>query len=320
MRVWRSIWVALWFACLLGPAAAQVTRYDGTDMPGNDLDDLAGRARSYDDCAQRCLADGRCAAFTYNLNNRACYPKSSSGRPERNARAVSGVVSRAVAPVHRGSDMRGVDRHDATDIPGYDLQDLIGRARSYEDCAQRCLGDGRCAAFTFNLVNGACYPKASVSSLQRNDGAVSGVIDRTGGPSLQSSVTRYDATDFPRNDLPDASGGARSFEDCGRRCLADDRCAAFTYNLDNGACYPKSSAGTAYRNERAVSGIIDRDAAQRPHPGAGGSANGCSVGATQRCGGCSTACGPGQRPECSAPVEGPGGFCVREAACRCNSR
>lgn len=273
MRGWRLIWVAFGLACCMGPAAAQVVRYDGTDMPGNDLGDLTGRARSYDDCAQRCLTDGRCAAFTYNLNNRVCYPKSSGSAPQRNARAVSGLVDRTALRYRGGAgrgDVRGVTRRNATDAPGNDLQDMIGQARSYEDCAQRCLADGRCGAFTFNLDNGVCYPKAFAGPLQHNDRAVSGLLDRSRGPGPgrpfeggpgpgpDAWATRYDATDFPGNDLPDAIGAARSYEDCAQRCAADGRCGAFTFNQNNGVCYPKSSAGASQRNDRAVSGVVRR--------------------------------------------------------------
>jgi len=298
---------------------AQVTRYDETDFPGNDIGDMVGRARSFDDCAQRCMADGRCGAFTYNLNDRNCIPKSSGESPQRNVRAVSGVVSRS--PGYGGGNVRGVTRYDATDFPGNDIGEMVGGARSYEDCAQRCLADGRCGAFTFNLNNGNCIPKGSAGVAERNDRAVSGVLARGGGggfrPGPELPVTRYDATDFPENDIDDMVGGARSFDDCARRCLADGRCAAFTFNLNNGNCIPKGAAGAAQRNDRAVSGVVNRGGG-RPYPGAGGGASSsCSVGGTGRCAGCSTACAPSQQPVCSAPIVSPSGFCLREAECRC---
>jgi PAN domain len=238
MRAIRWMWAALLISVFSGHAMAwqlaQITRYDATDFPGNDIDDMVGRARSFDDCAQRCRADDRCGAFTYNLNNRTCIPKSSGESPQRNSRAVSGVVSRA-SPGYGGGNVRGVTRYDATDFPGSDIDGMSGGARSYEDCAQRCLSDGRCGAFTFNLNNGNCIPKAGAGSSERNDRAVSGVVNR---------------------------GGDR--------------------------------------------------------PGFG-AASSCNVGGTRRCSGCSTSCGPSQRPVCIAAVESPGGACLREAECRCAS-
>ncbi len=331
MRTIR-IWCVVLLIGLFGAPAwawqpGQVTRYDATDLPGNDIDGMAGRARSFDDCAERCMADGRCGAFTFNLNSGNCIPKSSGGSPQRNPRAVSGIVSRAAAPGYDSGGLRGVNRYDATDFPGNDLEDMVGRARSYEDCAQRCIGDGRCGQFTFNLNTGNCIPKAPGSTLnERNDRAVSGVVDRSAvsQPTERGlPVTRYSATDFPQNDLDDLVGGARSYEDCARRCLGDDRCAAFTFNLNNGACIPKSSYGAPARNERAVSGVVHREGPERdrpyPKPGYGG-VNTCSVGGTRRCPGCSTSCGPTQRTVCNAPLESPTGFCLREAECRCASR
>ena len=326
MRTIRFWWVAVLIGLIGAPAWAwqseQVTRYDATDLPGNDLDDMVGRARSFDDCAQRCMADGRCGAFTFNLNSGNCIPKSSGGSPQRNARAVSGIVSRAAQPDRDRGNVRGVTRYDATDFPGNDLPDMTGGARSYEDCAQRCLGDGRCGQFTFNLNNGNCIPKAPGSTLsERNEGAVSGVVDRAAvrPPPGRLPVTRYDATDFPQNDIDDMVGRARSYEDCARRCLGDGRCAAFTFNLNNGACIPKSSYGAPARNSRAVSGVVNRDGADRerpPRPGYGG-VNACSVGGSDRCAGCSASCGPTQRPVCNAPLESPTGACLRAAECRC---
>jgi hypothetical protein len=325
MRVIRWMWAALLIGMCGGPAmawqAAQVTRVDATDFPGNDIGDMVGRARSFEECAQRCVADGRCGAFTFNLNDGNCIPKSSGESPQRNARAMSGIVSRA-APGFGGGNVRGVTRYDATDFPGNDIEGMAGGARSYEDCAQRCLADGRCAAFTFNLNNGTCILKASALSPERNDRAVSGVLDRgaSGGlrPGPDMPVTRYDATDFPAGDIEDMVGGARSYEDCARRCLADGRCAAFTFNLNNRNCIPKSGVANSQRNDRAVSGIVNRGAEQ-PYPGPGGVSGSCSVGGTRRCSGCSTSCGPSQRPVCTAPIEGPGGACLREAECRCAS-
>ena len=330
MRAIRWVWAALLIGAFGSPQVqawqpAQLTRYDATDFPGNDIDDLVGQARSFDDCAQRCIADGRCGAFTFNLNNRTCIPKSSGESPQRNARATSGVVSRA-GPGYGGGNVRGVDRLDATDLPGNDIDGLVGGARSFEDCAQRCLADGRCGAFTFNLNNGNCIPKSGAGASERNDRAVSGVLSRGAGGGHRPGpewlpVTRYDATDFPQNDIGDMAGSARSYEDCARRCLSDGRCAAFTFNLNNSACIPKSGAGAPQRNDRAVSGVVNRAAeAGRPYPGAGAEASSaCSVGGTRRCPGCSITCAGSQRPMCSAPVESPGGLCLREAECRCAS-
>jgi hypothetical protein len=191
MRTNRGWWVALTISVLCGQALAwqpaQVTRYDETDFPGNDLGDRVGRARSFDDCAQRCLADDRCGAFTFNLNNRNCIPKTSGEAAQRNGRAVSGVVTRD-EPGYDGGGRPGrpdrpgrpppVRRYEATDFPGNDLDDLVGRARSFDDCARRCMADGRCIAFTYNLNNRNCVPKHTLGAAERNGRAVSGVLGR----------------------------------------------------------------------------------------------------------------------------------------------
>ena len=323
MRAIRWVWVLLLVGLCGAPVTAQygppggVTRYDATDFPGNDIDGTAGPARSFEDCAQRCMADGRCGAFTFNLNNGNCIPKSSAGGQERNDRAVSGVVSRA-GPGFGGGNVRGVTRYDQTDFPGNDIEGMVGRARSFDDCAQRCLADGRCGAFTFNLNDGNCIPKSSAGAQERNGRAVSGVLNRGGGgggrPGAGLPVERLEQTDLPGNDLEGMVGRARSFDDCAQRCLSDGRCGAFTFNLNDGNCIPKSVAGNAERNYRAASGIVNRGGGGYP----GGAPNACSATGAGGCPGCSVSCMPSQRPMCTAAVEGLGGSsCAREASCRC---
>ncbi|MEP7297323.1 MAG: PAN/Apple domain-containing protein [Burkholderiales bacterium] len=322
MRVIRWMWAALLVGLSCGPGVAQygapggVVRYDATDFPGNDIDGMTGPARSFEDCAQRCMADGRCGAFTFNLNNGNCIPKSSAGDQQRNDRAISGVVDRAGSG-YGGGNMRGVTRYDQTDLPGNDIEGTAGRARSFEDCAQRCLSDDRCGAFTFNLNNRNCIPKSSAGAQERNGRAVSGVLNRRGGgggrPGAGMPIERHDQTDFPGNDIEGMAGRARSFDDCAQRCLSDGRCGAFTFNLNDGNCIPKSSAGNAERNGRAVSGVVNRGGAGYP----GGGPNACSATGAGSCPGCSVSCLPSQRPMCTAAVEGFGGPCAREASCRC---
>jgi hypothetical protein len=45
-------------------AQTGVRLYPGTDFPGNDV--AKGVASSVDECAQLCLGDDRCGAFTFN--------------------------------------------------------------------------------------------------------------------------------------------------------------------------------------------------------------------------------------------------------------
>lgn len=224
-----------------------------------------------------------------------------------------------------------VIRYDQTDFVFNDLERTDGK--SFEDCANQCIADQRCVAFTLSGA-GSCYKKKTTGTLQHNAMATSGFIASRGVPPQQvnrpaapptampmpgvGGVTRYDATDFPGNDLQ--ASPARSYEDCAQRCVADGRCGAFTFNITNNNCIPKSGAGAPHRDDRAVSGVIDRAAAGAPiaaNPGAVGTPNACSVGGTGRCGGCSISCPAAQRPVCTTPIEGVGGTCQRDAWCRC---
>lgn len=143
------------------------------------------------------------------------------------------------------------------------------------------------------------------------------------------TVLRYSNTDFFSNDISRAD--ADSFEACASRCIAEQRCVAFTLSPGH-TCYLKSSVGLQTKVSSAESGFIagrgtppaPRDdgatqyaAPNNPSPGVVGGANACSVGGTARCPGCSVSCPAGQRPACTTPIEGIGGICQRESACRC---
>lgn len=75
-----------------------VIRYDNTDFTFGDLPGGRSNARSFEDCANQCLAEPRCIAFTLSPA-RTCYKKSSTGNVQRVSGATSGfIAARGVAP------------------------------------------------------------------------------------------------------------------------------------------------------------------------------------------------------------------------------
>jgi uncharacterized protein YfaS (alpha-2-macroglobulin family) len=99
-----SLGLAALFALSLAPPAAEaqqapgkrtIERLDATDLPGFDYDILRGV--SLDDCANACIADGVCRAYTYNLKAGWCFLKSDVGAPKTFSGAASGRIQVAAA-------------------------------------------------------------------------------------------------------------------------------------------------------------------------------------------------------------------------------
>lgn len=66
-----------------------------TDIPGGDLDSIFNI--TLERCHAACLANGDCAAFTFNQRNGACFLKSEAGEAESYLDAMSGVVTQHTA-------------------------------------------------------------------------------------------------------------------------------------------------------------------------------------------------------------------------------
>jgi uncharacterized protein YfaS (alpha-2-macroglobulin family) len=113
------------------------------DLPGGDLRQIF--ETTLEACGTACLADPRCAAFTYNSRANACFPKARAGAPEAFDGALSGrVVAKSEAEMalgaERAAELRGFlapedldqARRFALDLaneslPGYrDLSALLG--------------------------------------------------------------------------------------------------------------------------------------------------------------------------------------------------
>lgn len=228
-----------------------VVRYDRTDLVANDLPNGRVNARSFEDCAQKCLGDRKCVAVTYNTAG-SCYKKSGVGQRQENASAISGVITaRGVAPelpqgAAPGAAMPAmpgasptplpgfpIDLYAATDLPGNDIGELIGRAGSVAECARRCVGDRRCTAFTYNNSTRNCVPKSSAAAGERNEVATSGLV-------VQRPVTPEATT----------TAGSNSCSSAGTA-----RCPACSITCDinkNALCLPTTEGANGVCDSRAA--------------------------------------------------------------------
>lgn len=130
----------------------------------------------------------------------------------------------------------------------------------------------------------------------------------------------FPGTVFPGNDL--ASAPAASPEDCANRCIAEQRCKAFTWIISERRCMLKWNSSTFDGSLNAVSGIIEGRPVSPPPvasapPAASAPAATCAVPDAPPCAGCSVSCAPGQTPQCTGGTIGADGACTVNSKCRC---
>lgn len=155
--------------------------YLGLDLSGGDVASL--RAGSLSVCVEACVGRGpECRAFTFNTSPARgfddCYLKGRGYLPGPHKDAISGVrlvSSDAAPPVFRvaGSAMQ-TGLLPGVDLPGRDLSRAPLSVRSAEACQRACMGNNRCAAFTFIERLGHCWLKDSVPPSRLRAGMVSG--------------------------------------------------------------------------------------------------------------------------------------------------
>ena len=139
--------------------------------------------------------------------------------------------------------------------------------------------------------------------------------------STQVQILRFDNTDFPGNDL--RSTDASSFEQCAGACMGERACRAFTFNSALKQCYLKSLRGTPMQFAGATSGMVSTGAEGAPpavivqpiQPSGPGPS--CSVASTRKCPGCSVACNPGQKADCTPSIDSMADMCLVKADCQC---
>lgn len=253
-----------------------------------------------------------------------------SSRPPRPERPPAGLV---ILPVQTGGGaalaISPIVRYERSDFVFNDLERVS--TNNFDECGSQCLSDRRCVAFTYSSA-GSCYKKSGVGTIRSSPFATSGFVAARGAPPPQPGApsgtpppawpggepyTRLENADLPDNDLAGSAGPANSFEDCARRCMDDERCAALTFNKNSHQCWPKARAGRPQATNNATSAIMSTRGDHVPHPA---QQNACSVGGTARCPGCSVSCQAQERQVCTPPIEGVGGVCQRDADCRCAPR
>jgi len=161
-----------------------------------------------------------------------------------------------------------------TDRMGADYR-RIEACPNVEACHSACLADSKCDAFTFVKSVHHCYLKGGTPpGPTPNNDTVSGVKMRA--PEGGSCVTVNGVTCEPNVDRMGADyqriEAAPSVEFCQQKCIADEKCAAFTYVKSVRHCWLKNGVPGANPNNDTVSGVKLRgdegNAPASPAPGA----------------------------------------------------
>ena len=164
------------------PIGQNLAIYAGLDFYGNDIS--KGRITDAVQCANSCLKNQQCKAFTFNANPAIrsgpnCFLKKDVGRVEAYSTAVSGFLldsSNVKAPTY---EMDAID-------PTKDLladEDFLGEnlsnypyapANVLDNCRMACIDNNQCEAFTFVSASKRCWLKRSSGDLRALKGAISG--------------------------------------------------------------------------------------------------------------------------------------------------
>ncbi|MFY8145109.1 MAG: PAN domain-containing protein, partial [Rhodobacter sp.] len=88
---------------------------------------------------------------------------------------------------------------------------------------------------------------------------IGGPAEGQQSPVPERRLILTEGVDLPGGDL--SSLFDTTLDACGRACLADARCTAFTFNSTNGSCFPKTGSPESVPFDGALSGTVARTAA-----------------------------------------------------------
>lgn len=151
----------------------EISRFDGKDFFGGDLSSKGVIGVSRSDCERICRDDPFCAAYSYVIETRWCWPKSRVENVSMAQGVVSGILDYDSVnpevfsrPFHEGT---------AIDIPGFDIRPDGFRHTSLDQCRRQCEADNSCVAFSWVAKKDWCFPKYAIGEMQSAIGIISGV-------------------------------------------------------------------------------------------------------------------------------------------------
>lgn len=200
----------------------------GFDRYGTDYANTSGQNAG--SCRALCESDPQCKAFTLGPTG-ICWRKKGRTQLRPSPGAVSGLPR---------SSLTGVD------VAGTVISTLI--AIPPDLCEAACAADSRCRVWTW-IATDQWFPTNTTCRLKSTRGAMttsalftSGFVDRD-----------FEGVDRPGRDY--AAAPATLPKDCAKRCVEDERCAAFTWDGISGLCWLKSDVPFAAASSTTSSGV-----------------------------------------------------------------
>ena len=166
-----------------------------TNRPGEDYEDLDLASPEPQLCAEACMKDAKCKAWTYvnpgvQSDNARCWLKDKIPPTAPDDNCVSGVKSKGsisgetsgiggtVTGATVGSRKYAMEQN--TNRPGEDYEDLDLVSPEPQLCAEACMKDAKCKAWTYvnpgvQSDNARCWLKDKVPPAAPDDNCVSGV-------------------------------------------------------------------------------------------------------------------------------------------------
>jgi hypothetical protein len=157
----------------VSPAPTKSERMFGLDFFGMDLSPTGHRGVSLEGCDAICRANPNCAAWSYVIVTRWCWPKSGV----QNVSYAQGTVSMIVNPLAVSADVFDRPFIEATgkDVIGYDIFPRGLPNTSLEQCRQGCELTASCRAFSWVAKKNWCFPKYGADLLRDQVGVISGI-------------------------------------------------------------------------------------------------------------------------------------------------
>ncbi len=156
-----------------GSDAPQMEMMSDIDFFGMDIYPAGHRDVTIESCDALCRANPNCAAWSYVVETRWCWPKSAV----ENFSYAPGTISRVVKleAVDPAIFERPFVEVTGKDVVGYDIFPKGLRDTSLEECRDACALSSSCRAFTWVSKRNWCFPKYGVSQLRDQLGVVSGI-------------------------------------------------------------------------------------------------------------------------------------------------
>ncbi len=161
-------------------------------------------------------------------------------------------------------------KQQATGFKLYANRDMYGddfstlKKVSFDICREKCKGNTRCRAFSFDKWNRYCFLKSSLSQIRLEPKSITGVLENEDQPLLSTAEKQtflFKGKKMPGNSF--YTTNTDSPEICEIYCMKNDQCIAFSYNRGNNRCRLLDTAEEYFSNSKFDSGVKRHRAVQR---------------------------------------------------------